>query len=1276
MSGSALDQVKSLMAMIDEFDVTIATAPAANNALPSQSQQQQGIPSVLQSNLPIDAAFRPSLPSGHTAYSWFYTNTYVAPKPSSSAVAKSSAVKSSENAASKGGNNKSKQNVRATSKGGNNKDKPVGDKSNKSKSKNKNKPKIGKLSSKGNDDADDSKQNFERRDRLISLQREVQQEWDAAKVFEANAQENKPKYFCTFPYPYMNGYLHLGHAFTITKAEFRAGYERLRGKNVLWPFAFHCTGMPIAAAAKRISEEMQKFGNPPTFPRHDDRDETDAAAKAHSKLAAKRSKKKYQWEIMTEFELGDADIAKFKDPYEWLSHFPPIGKQHLKEFGLKVDWRRSFITTDANPYYNKFIEWQFLKLRDAHKIEFGNRPTIFSPAENQPCADHDRSSGETMKPQQYTLIKLELLHSSRDLESVPFIQRNGDKLGALYALNKKIYLVAATLRPETMYGQTNCFVLPRGEYIAIEVDKDERSEIYVCSEHAARNMAWQEFTRTLGEYKVLCRLEGWDLLGRPLKAPNAVYDRVYVLPLTTIKMDKGSGIVTSVPSDAPSDYAALKDAKNDKNFRDKYYLTDAMVLPYEVVKIIRIAEFNSEQSAVDLCEKHKIKSQQDTNKLEEIKLLVYKYGFSQGVMLVGDFAGEKVSVAKEKCQRQLVRQGLADVYWEPEETVMSRTGYKCVVAYCDQWFLKYGIQNPDEADSKENEWQRAVKQHIANGLECYNAQSKDSFMATIDWLHSWACSREFGLGTKLPWDKSWVIESLSDSTIYMAYYTIAPFLQNGSMDGDASSNSVKADDLTPQVFDAVFCGADVDALDLSKSTLSKDLILNMRREFEYWYPMDLRVSGKDLIFNHLTMSLYNHAAIWPQQSAERWPQSYFTNGWALMDGDKMSKSEGNFLTIQDAVRVYGADATRFALANAGDTLEDANFETDVANAAILGLTRFEKLVEETYALLKTDTANYRDGDFNEMDKLFDNALNRAINETASAFECMRFRDVLRFGYHILRRNADYYMAHVNNGVHRELIQRYIDVQLVLLSPVCPHTTEAIWGQIHGQLNGFCVNAKWPQSQAEDLIRTLQFESLQQISHQFRDAYKNEERDRNRKLNKAKKGSETHAKLQNKHNAAMVCVADDYKPEQKEVLRMLARIYDADKNALTVEKYKEYILENSSFGAAKQDSQKVNTGGGGGKKKKQKLSKEQQAQLQFAAYMVNEIMPDRKKETFNERLAYDEFDFLSKNKELVFHGVNVDLKKVTFYKESDNNAPELLRQRTKVGDPTVKFFYVE
>ena len=100
--------------------------------------------------------------------------------------------------------------------------------------------------------------------------------------------------------------------------------------------------------------------------------------------------------------------------------------------------------------------------------------------------------------------------------------------------------------------------------------------------------------------------------------------------------------------------------------------------------------------------------------------------------------------------------------------------------------------------------------------------------------------------------------------------------------------------------------------------LIQDTLEKMRNEFNYWYPVDCRVSGKDLVPNHLTYFLYNHCAIW-ENDPSKWPQSVRANGHLMLNSEKMSKSTGNFLTLTDAINKFSADGMRFALADSGDS---------------------------------------------------------------------------------------------------------------------------------------------------------------------------------------------------------------------------------------------------------------------------------------------------------------------------------------------------------------------
>jgi len=951
-----------------------------------------------------------------------------------------------------------------------------------------------------------------RRDRLREIEARVQKKWSEEKIFEVTYDESRPKFFLNFPYPYMNGRLHLGHAFSLTKAEFTARFQRLQGKNVLFPFAFHCTGMPIQAAANKLRDELTKFGNPPVFPEKVAAAEAAAAAASAavseaSEVAAtaaaaaaavvaeatatkqqtkspeaqiadksKGGKSKQammvnagpmrQWDILCKM-LPEQEVAAFADPVKWLNYFPPLGATDLQAFGSAIDWRRSFITTSTNLFYDAFIRWQFNRLREGGRIKFGTRPSVYSILDGQVCADHDRASGEGVGPQEYTIVKL--------LVITPYPA--GSPLHHPDLVGKNVYLAPATLRPETMYGQTNCFVLPEGNYGAFETSN---GDVLIVSQRAATGLAHQGFMTEWGKAPCIVPLKGTDLLGLPLKAPNAVYERVYTLPLMTISMTKGTGVVTSVPSDAPDDYAALRELKEKPLWREKFGLTAEMVEPYEVVPIIEIPGYGT-TSAVFMCDKLDIKSCKDTDKLKEAKDEVYLKGFYEGVMLVGECIGMKVCDAKPLIRKILIDRGDAIAYFEPESMVMSRSGDECVVALTDQWYLAYG-----EAD-----WAAIVSQHIhSENFNGYNDKIMEKFDFVLGWLNQWACSRQFGLGTKLPWDEQWVIESLSDSTIYMAYYTIAHHL-HGSVDnlaGPSSPSGIVPADLTDDVFNFIFLGKDLPE-GVTSGGISPELLGKMRAEFEYWYPFDLRVSAKDLIPNHLTMSLYNHVEIWKDRP-QFWPRGIYCNGHIMVDAEKMSKSAGNFLMLLDCVELYSADATRFACADAGDSMEDANFDRLVANSAISYLWTEEEWAKSIYAD-KRD-GKLRSGELNFMDRTFNNEIDFLVEATFVDFEKLCYKEGLKKCWYEMMICRDLYRdwsTRCSIPMHESVVMRFIRTVVVMMAPICPHWSENLWELIElpaGEAKSSTVcDASWPPYTPHDPSVRKQYTFFKNVLKQLR-----------------------------------------------------------------------------------------------------------------------------------------------------------------------------------------------
>ena len=680
------------------------------------------------------------------------------------------------------------------------------------------------------------------------------------------------------------------------------------------------------------------------------------------------------------------------------------------------------MTTDANPYYDAFVRWQMNRLKELNKVKFGKRYTIYSIKDGQPCMDHDRGEGEGVLPQEYTALKLKVVEWAPKAE---------EALKGKIPEGVSVFLVPATLRPETMYGQTCCFVGPSIKY---GVYKANEKEYFVITERAAKNMAYQGIFAQEGVIENVADVQGSDLIGTVIEPPLSFHKQVRVLPMETVLATKGTGVVTSVPSDSPDDYATVMDLAKKAD----YYGIKKEWAELEIHPIIKTP--TSDIIAKHLVEKFKINSPKDAKQLLEAKEIAYKEGFYQGTMLVGEYKGEKVEVAKPKVREQLIKAGEAFAYSEPENKVVSRSGDECTVALMDQWYIDYG----------EDSWQAQLSEYVENkdgkGLNTWSPDTQHAFKGVVGWLKQWACARTYGLGSKLPWDPTFLVESLSDSTVYMAYYTIAHWLHKDLFGREKGKGNIAAEQMIDEVWDYVFCRTELSDDILAKSKIPKETLEAMRREFQYFYPLDLRCSGKDLIPNHLTFFLYNHIALFPR---EYWPKSVRANGHLQLNGEKMSKSTGNFMTLDDVVKKYGADAARVAFADAGDGISDSNFVEDVADNTILRFYNNKEWIEET---LKDE--NLRTGELNSFqDALFDNEMNSLVNEAKKHYEETNYKLALKAGHYDFLNARDTYREACTAGgiaLHKDLVTKYVRLQALLLTPIAPHWADYIWQDVLGE----------------------------------------------------------------------------------------------------------------------------------------------------------------------------------------------------------------------------------
>jgi leucyl-tRNA synthetase len=651
------------------------------------------------------------------------------------------------------------------------------------------------------------------------------------------------------------------------------------------------------------------------------------------------------------YKIPDDVISNFKDPKKIASYFHQEIKQGMKEMGYSIDWRREFTTIDKG--YSKFISWQFRNLKKKGLIVQGSHPVGWCPQDQNPVSQHDTVGDVEPELIEYVLVK--------------------------FKFEDQYVIPTATLRPETIFGVTNLWINPDIKYVIAQVNNEK----WIITKEAARKM---EFLNA--SVDLISEIKGSDLIGK------YVFDekrkqQVPLFPASFVDPNNGTGIVMSVPAHAPYDYQALVDLRKDDNTLRKYNIT----VNVDPIKIIQTDAFSSnELSAAEIIvTSYSIKDQNDP-KLEDATNKLYSEEFHNGKLLpnIDEIGNLTVIEARENIKAKIISQGIGTTMYELKNSVKCRCGTSCVVKLLtNQWFINYGDEN----------WKK-ISYELVDNMEILPEEIRQEFTNVIDWLKERACARKSGLGTKLPWDNEWIIESLADSVIYMAYYPLSRYIDN-NQDSQKDEEKILADNLNDNFFDYVLLGKNDPDIVATESKISTELLEKIKNEFGYFYPVDSRHSGRDLVPNHLSFFIFNHAAIFPK---DKWPKQIVVNGSVLMEGKKMSKSLGNIIPLRHAIEQYGADSIRLTMLASSEILQDSDFSFDLVKGIRTKLYDMYRNINSHLDIFKDQSSV----DENLEDVWISSRLQNIIMDTTSAIEKFRIREALHNILYLMDNDLEWY----------------------------------------------------------------------------------------------------------------------------------------------------------------------------------------------------------------------------------------------------------------------------
>lgn len=776
--------------------------------------------------------------------------------------------------------------------------------------------------------------------------------------------EGKQKYFIIFAYPGMSGYLHVGHLRSYTYPDIVARYKRMRGFNVLFPAAFHASGIPAVTLAKSVQ---------------------------------RRERETIRYLRMN--GCSDTLIERLEDPVFVVKFFSEEYIKIWQKMGYSLDLTRTFSTIDLA--YNHFIEWQFHKLQEngllIQKPHFAPYCPNCGPIAVDP-SETDISKGGNASILEFTILAFE---------------------------SGEYVLPAATLRPETVFGVTNVWLNPDQVSFLAQVE----SQKWVLSPEAYEKIKFQ-----LKDVKKIGSIGNKELLGKTCKVP-IINREVPILPAVFLKPSVGTGVVMSVPSHAPYDWVALEELKRSSEG------ATYNVCAVNPISIIATEGFG-EHPSQDLVKHSGIRDQNDIEKLDKITELLYRNEYHKGVMNqnCGEYSGLRVSDAKEKVKENVLRRQLGARFYDFSDEVVCRCGGKAVIKLIpNQWFIRY---SDEKLKKKAND--------CVGTMTIRPVGYKENLTAIIDWYDDRPCVRQGSwLGTEFPFDRDWIIEPISDSTLYPAFYIVTKYLNTGIL---------KAGQLMSEFFDYVFLGeGDVEQM-ARKTGVDVSIAKSARRDFKYWYPLDLNCGGKEHQTVHFPVFIFNHVAIMERRN---WPLGIFVNWWTTGKSGKISKSKGGAEPIPKVAEEYTVDGVRLYYAHSGNPHADVVWDPDIAKV-------YHSRVEQLWVLISSTLSEERMQE-ESIDRWLVSRINRSTRKVTDAIETFEFREAAQEVFYTLASDLTWYLK--RGGKNKKTIRYFLEKWIPMMAPFTPYLAEEAWEKIGKK--PFISTGEWPIPEEKKVNDTLE-----------------------------------------------------------------------------------------------------------------------------------------------------------------------------------------------------------